>query len=113
MSARRPGSIRRAARLAAVVEQNGAVATAEFRYRHEDGSWRWVEAVAQNHLFEPSVAGIVVNYREVTERKRGQRELEKRAYQQAALAQLGQLAVSGTVLGVALRRAHDAWRVTI
>ncbi len=41
----------------------------EYRCRHRDGSWRWVEAVCVNHLDNPAVRAIVVNHRDVTERK--------------------------------------------
>ena len=41
----------------------------EFRVRHKDGSWRHVEAIAVNRLAEPAVGGIVVNYRDVSDRK--------------------------------------------
>jgi diguanylate cyclase (GGDEF)-like protein/PAS domain S-box-containing protein len=43
--------------------------TLEFRVRHADGSWRWLEMTATNLLDDPSVRGIVGNYRDVSERK--------------------------------------------
>jgi diguanylate cyclase (GGDEF)-like protein/PAS domain S-box-containing protein len=43
--------------------------TLEFRARHADGSWRWLEVTATNLLDDPSVRGIVGNYRDVSERK--------------------------------------------
>ena len=52
-----------------------------FRFRHADGSWRWLEAVANNLLAEPGVQAIVVNFRDVTERK----EAEARLIQTNAL----------------------------
>jgi PAS domain S-box-containing protein len=55
----------------------GSPFTAEFRLRHGDGSWRHIEAVGQNFLDDPSVAGIVVNYRDVTERKRAEEALRE------------------------------------
>src|SRR5207249_2151257 len=33
---------------AQVVQQPGASVTAEFRYQHKDGSWRWIECVGTN-----------------------------------------------------------------
>jgi len=48
----------------------GAVATQEFRFRHKDGTWRALEATARNLIDDPSVQGIVVNARDITERKR-------------------------------------------
>jgi len=53
----------------------GAAGMAEIRYRHRDGSWRCFEAVGQNLLDDPAVAGIVVNSRDVTERKRAEEAL--------------------------------------
>jgi two-component system cell cycle sensor histidine kinase/response regulator CckA len=43
----------------------------DFRYRflHRDGTWRWGEAVAVNRLSDHPVQAIVINHRDVTERK--------------------------------------------
>jgi len=51
------------------------VPTVEFRFRHSDGSWRWLEATGTNLLTDPNVAGFVVNSRDITERKRANEEL--------------------------------------
>lgn len=40
----------------------------EFRVRHRDGSWRWMESVATNLLADPAVHGLVSNTRDVTAR---------------------------------------------
>jgi diguanylate cyclase (GGDEF)-like protein/PAS domain S-box-containing protein len=47
----------------------GEFRTLEFRVRHADDSWRWLEVTVTNLLDDPSVGGIVGNYRDVTERK--------------------------------------------
>jgi PAS domain S-box-containing protein len=49
--------------------------TAEFRNRHKDGSWRFIEAVAVNRLDEPAVGAIVVNYRDITARHHAEEAL--------------------------------------
>ena len=49
----------------------------EIRGQHRDGSWRHYECVARNLLNDPVVEGIVVNFRDITERKLAQQELEK------------------------------------
>ena len=41
----------------------------EIRVRHKDGAWRTIEAVSNNLLNDPVTAGIVVNLRDITERK--------------------------------------------
>jgi PAS domain S-box-containing protein len=45
------------------------------RLRHKDGSWRWMESSVRNLLNNPSVEAIVVNYHDVTERKKAQEAL--------------------------------------
>jgi PAS domain S-box-containing protein len=50
---------------------------AEFRVRHKDGSWRWIQAVIKNLLADPNVQAMVGNYRDVTERRRGEEALRK------------------------------------
>ena len=49
--------------------------SSQVRVRHEDGSWRWVEAASANLLAEPAVQGIVVNYRDITERRQDEEKL--------------------------------------
>jgi two-component system cell cycle sensor histidine kinase/response regulator CckA len=61
--------------LAATGQTEGASRIAEFRFRHRDGSWRVLESIAKNLLSDPSAAGIVVNTRDVTERKRVEQQL--------------------------------------
>ncbi|MFA6233867.1 MAG: response regulator [Bacteroidota bacterium] len=42
----------------------------EFRHRHVNGSWLELEGIAKNYLHVPSIGGIVVTSRDVSERKR-------------------------------------------
>jgi PAS domain S-box-containing protein len=56
-------------RLAELIQAPGAPVTAELRVLHKDGSWRWVECVGTNLLAEPAVEAIVVNFRDITERR--------------------------------------------
>jgi len=58
-------------------ENPGPTVSMEFRLRHTDDTWRWMEGVANNLMQEPSVQGIVINYRDVTERKKSEEELLK------------------------------------
>jgi PAS domain S-box-containing protein len=41
----------------------------EYRHLHKEGYWRFVESVGCNLLDEPAIAGIVLNSRDITERK--------------------------------------------
>ncbi len=49
------------------------------RVRHKDGGWRWVECSGSNLLTEPSIGAIVVNYRDVTERRAAEESLRRHA----------------------------------
>jgi PAS domain S-box-containing protein len=44
----------------------------EFDVPHKDGSWRRSEFLVNNLLGDPSVAGVVINQRDITERKRAE-----------------------------------------
>jgi len=47
----------------------GLAVSAELRARHKDGAWRWIQIDGVNRLEDPNVGAIVLNYRDVTERK--------------------------------------------
>ena len=66
--------------LADVVRSPGSMATGEFRIKHADGSWRWIEAVGKNLFDDPAVGGVVVNYRDITSRKTLEEELRHQAF---------------------------------
>jgi len=55
----------------------------ELRFRHKDGRWIWLEGFSQNLLHEPSVGAIVLNYRDVSQRKETEKQLEYRAHYDA------------------------------
>ena len=61
--------------LALAAERAGDPVRVVFRHRHGDGSWRWIAAVVTDLLHDPAVRGIVVNSRDVTERRRLEEEL--------------------------------------
>lgn len=56
------------------------VADVQLRVRRTDGEYRWLEVSACNRLDDPTVGGIVVNWRDITERK--QAEMALRTLQQ-------------------------------
>ncbi len=70
-----------------LVQHPGKIVTAQYRFRHKDGSWRWLEATASNQLDEPSVGAIVSNFRDITEHKRAEDEVRRQASRAEALAQ--------------------------
>ncbi len=46
--------------------------TAKCRMRNTGGGWRWFEVAISNLLHEPSVVALVANFRDITERQRGE-----------------------------------------
>jgi two-component system, cell cycle sensor histidine kinase and response regulator CckA len=55
----------------------GVAQTLEFRFRHKDGSWRILEAASTNLLHDPDVRGLVINSRDITERRQAEAALRK------------------------------------
>lgn len=55
----------------------GATISLEVRARHRDGSWRHIEAVGTNLLHDPDLRAVVLNSRDITERKRAEEELRR------------------------------------
>jgi PAS domain S-box-containing protein len=74
--------------LSRLARQAGAIVRAYLRYRHENGSWLWLDAVAQNLLCEAAVQAIVVNYRDITERKHTEEALRYRAHFEQLIASI-------------------------
>jgi PAS domain S-box-containing protein len=50
----------------------------EFRTRHKDGSYRWLESRCVSALANPLIGGVVLNSRDITERKQAEFRLAQR-----------------------------------
>ena len=77
-----------AAQLDALLRGEARVSRAEYRVRRVDGAWLHVATVAEQLLDEPSVRGVVVTARDVTERA----ALEAQLRQAQRMEALGHLA---------------------
>ena len=62
------------------VAMPGASFLIEFSMRHDDGSWRDTETVVTSLVDVPDVRGLVLNTRDVTDRKQLQERLAHQAY---------------------------------
>ena len=58
-----------------LLRQAGKSMMSEIRFRHKDRSWRWVEATGTNLLNDPAVNGIVINFRDISERRESAEKL--------------------------------------
>lgn len=65
-----------AQRFGAPTAQTTIPVLAEFRFRHKDGSWRYLEVLRANRLADPAVRAIVANVRDVTGRRKAQQALD-------------------------------------
>ncbi|NUM43822.1 MAG: PAS domain S-box protein [Anaerolineales bacterium] len=52
-----------------MIEKSNGEVSAEFRLRHKNGDWRWVSGMGKNALADPTIEAIIINYRDITERK--------------------------------------------
>ncbi|BCU06105.1 ATP-binding protein [Allochromatium tepidum] len=63
--------------IARVLDAQDITLVTEWPMRHADGTWRDIEILATNLSHNPAVGGLVLNGRDITERKRHQQELEQ------------------------------------
>ena len=52
-----------------LLQKPGEQVTLEYRIKHKNGSWVWIEATGTNYLHDPRIQAIVGNFRNITERK--------------------------------------------
>ena len=55
---------------ATLLQAPNALATDQCRYLCRDGSYKWMEFTAVNLVHDPDIAGVLLNYHDITERRR-------------------------------------------
>lgn len=95
-----------AERFEEAIREPGYTTTIDVRFRHKDGSWRTLESRAQTPR-QDDVEGVVVNSRDITERKRveealRQSEARTRALLHAMPDAMARLSRNGSYLDVQL-----------
>ncbi len=61
--------------VAALLQAPGSIISIEFRLLHADGSWVYLEVVGNNLLADPLVGYVVMNARDITQRRQEQERL--------------------------------------
>ena len=60
-----------------LLEEPRTPMTFQSRYRCKDESYKWIEFTAVNLLHDPDIRGILVNYQDISKRKRNEEEKQK------------------------------------
>jgi PAS domain S-box-containing protein len=76
-----------------IVQQPGETQTAEFRFRHQDGSWLSLEGVGRATRDARSRSCVIVNSRDITERKRAEAALRISQERYARATAVGKVGV--------------------
>ena len=77
--------------LAKVLSHPNEIHKAVYRHRTKSGGWVTLEAVGSNQLHDPTINGIILNIRDVTERKRIEQALYLMSETQRQIARLDKL----------------------
>ncbi len=75
-----------------LLEMDNSTLTVEFRYKCKDGSYKPVELTAMNLTRDPIINGVLLNYRDITERRNSEdlvKESEARLKEAQRLTQIG------------------------
>jgi diguanylate cyclase (GGDEF)-like protein len=67
------------AALNGAARHGGTFTVGEIRVQHADGLWRILEVKANDRLADPTISGIILNSRNITERKRVEEALQHQA----------------------------------
>jgi diguanylate cyclase (GGDEF)-like protein/PAS domain S-box-containing protein len=84
----------------------GGTETVALRLHHEDGSWIHVEAIIDNRLDDPAVAGLLLSLRDICERRALEEQLRHQAFHDP-LTGLANRALFGQRLDEALVETPD------
>ena len=93
-----------------VLEQPDQPRNVEFRTRHADGTYRWIDGWLQNLLDHPDVGGLLGNGRDVTDRHQAQAALAASEERFRSLASSSPSAIFELDATGAVRFANQRWR---
>ena len=79
-----------------------------YRFQHRNGEWRIYEARCRNLLNDPSVQGILANFRDITERVKAEEMARAREYQLSRIARISTTGEMATALAHELNQPFFA-----
>lgn len=68
-----------------IFENPAYIPTLEYRFMDAQGNWHWVETTISNLLQNPNVESLVLNFRDITERKKSELQLKKTLREQSLI----------------------------
>ena len=63
--------------LSRIMRDPSHIPTLQYRFLDKKGDWIWIESTMSNLLADPSVESIVINFRDIADRKQAEEELVK------------------------------------
>ncbi|MFO7945070.1 MAG: PAS domain S-box protein [Anaerolineales bacterium] len=89
------------------MDKSGESGRIEYRMKHKDGAWRAIESVGRNALDDPSVGGIVINSRDVTDRRRYEQLIERQVQRFSILHTIASLGVETNDENVVMEKTTE------
>ena len=68
------------AELDGVIKDPSKTTELQYRFKHNDGSWRWIESTFSNLLAEPAIEAVLINFNDITHRKELETKMQLHAH---------------------------------
>jgi len=59
-----------------LLKKHGSIKKVEYRYKNKSGSYQWIELTAVNLIKNSSINGVLMNYKDITERRHDRENLK-------------------------------------
>ena len=92
------------------IQKPGFAVRAEYRFKHADTSWVYLESIANNRLSDTNIKGMVFNCRDITERKQVEAVLLQMNALKAAKQQLEKEITERKQAESALKQSEERYR---